>query len=162
MNREVLNEIYKKLDFVMQKIVAQLKNVFDGFEYSCGYYNGHYNKGADGEYVMDYFPIPVITINDLCDIEIDLDKISVSTKLGRETALSYVYEKLSGYDFESYGVDEYLDDFYVAGNTYSELVENIGKSNEKEIGFSFLFSEDVDAEEICEAVRFLRKEGFYY
>ena len=31
-------------------------------------------------------------------------------------------------EFEAYGVDGYLDDFYVKGNTYAELVENIASS----------------------------------
>ena len=74
--------------------------------------------------------------------------------------MNYSYEKLSDYEFEAYGVDEYLDDFHVKGNSYSELVDNIARS--KEIGFSFLFSEDVGAEEIYKRVKFLRKEGFFY
>lgn len=109
---------------------------------------------------MDFFPIPVVTVKGLCDIEIDLDK--VSTKLRREVVLNYSYEKLSGYEFEAYGVDEYLDDFYVKGNSYSELVDNIARSKEIEIGFSFLFSEDVGAEEIYKCVKFLKKDGFFY
>lgn len=111
---------------------------------------------------MDFFPIPVVTVKGLCDIEIDLDKVSVSTKLRREVALNYSYEKLSGYEFEAYGVDEYLDDFYVKGNSYSELVENIASGKEKEIGFSFMFAKDVDAREVYELVKFFIKEGFFY
>lgn len=107
---------------------------------------------------MDFFPIPVVTVKGLCDIEIDLDKVSVLTKLRSEVALEYSYEKLSGYEFEAYGVD----DFYVKGNSYSELVENIASSKEKDTGYSFLFTNDVDAEEIYKLVKFLRKEGFFY
>ena len=162
MNRDELNEIYRELESRMQKLVAPFTSLHKGFDFSCGYYSGHYHKDAKGKYVMDFFPIPVVTIKRLCDIEIDLDKISVSTKLSREVALNYSYEKLAGYEFEAYGVDEYLDDFYVKGNTYAELVENIASSKEKEIGFSFLFSKDVDAEVIYECVKFLRKEGFFY
>lgn len=162
MDRDKLNEIYKKLENRMYRIVAPFTSLHKGFDFSCGYYSGHYHKNAEGKYVMDFFPIPVVTVKGLCDIEIDLDKVSVSTKLRREVALNYSYEKLLGYEFEAYGVDEYLDDFYVKGNSYSELVENIASSKEKEIGFSFLFSEDVGAEEIYKCVKFLRKEGFFY
>ena len=91
-----------------------------------------------------------------------MDKVSVSTKLKREVTLNYSYEKLSNYEFEAYGVDGYWDDFYVKGNTYAELVENITRSKEKEIGFSFLFSRDVEADVIYKCVRLLRKEGFFY
>ena len=162
MDRDKLNEIYKKLENRMYRIVAPFTSLHKGFDFSCGYYSGHYHKNAEGKYVMDFFPIPVVTVKGLCDIEIDLAKVSVSTKLRREVALNYSYEKLLGYEFEAYGVDEYLDDFYVKGNSYSELVENIASSKEKEIGFSFLFSEDVGAEEIYKCVKFLRKEGFFY
>jgi len=41
-------------------------------------------------------------------------------------------------------------------------VENIASGKETEIGFSFLFSGDVDAEEIYKCVKFLRKDGFFY
>ena len=162
MNRNELNELYRELENRMHKIVAPFTSLHKGFNFSCGYYSGRYHKNAEGRYVMDFFPIPVITVNGLCDIEIDLDKVSVSTKLKREVALNYSYEKLSDYEFEAYGVDGYLDDFYVKGNTYAELVENITRSKEKEIGFSFLFAKDVDAEVIYKCVKFLRKEGFFY
>jgi len=160
--REDLNEIYKKLESKMHDITVLLTSLHNGFDFTCGYFNGHYHKDANGKYVMDYFPIPVITVNGLCDIEIDLEKISISTKLEREEALKYEYEKLSEYVFEAYGVEGYLDDFYVEGNTYAELVKNIENSKEKEIGFSFMFSGDVGVEEVYKAVKFLRKEGFFY
>jgi len=162
MNRDELNEIYRELENRMHRIVALFTSLHKGFDCSCGYYSGHYHKNAEGKYVMNFFPIPVVTVKGLCDIEIDLDKVSVSTKLRREVALNYSYEKLSDYEFEAYGVDEYLDDFYVKGNSYSELVDNIARSKEIEIGFSFLFSEDVGAEEIYKCVKFLRTEGFFY
>lgn len=161
MNRGGLNAIYRELENRMHKIVAPFTSLHKGFDFSCGYYSGHYHKNAEGKYVMDVFPIPVVMVKDLCDIEIDLDKVSVSTKLRREVALNYSYEKLSDYEFEAYGVEGDLDDFYVKGNTYAELVENITSSKEKEIGFSFWFSGDVDADVIYKCVKFLRKEGFF-
>lgn len=162
MNRDVLNDIYRELENRMHRITAPFTSLHKGFDFSYGYYSGHYHKNAEGTYVMDFFPIPVVTVKGLCDIEIDLDKVSVSTKLRREVALNYSYEKLSAYEFEAYGVDEHLDDCYVKGNSYSEFVDNIARSKEKEIGFLFLFSENVGAEEIYKYVKFLRKDGFFY
>ncbi len=161
MSRDELNDIYRELENRIHKIVAPFTSLHKGFDFSCGYYSGHYHKNTAGKYVMDFFPIPVVTVKGVCDIEIDLDKVSVSTKLSREVALNYSYEKLSAYEFEAYGVDGYLDDFYVKGNTYAEVVENIARSKEKEIGFTFLFSGDVDAEVIYKCVKFRRKEGFF-
>ena len=35
---------------------------------------------------IDYFPLPVITIDGFCDVVIDLDCVVVNSKLRRETA----------------------------------------------------------------------------
>ena len=61
----------------------------------------------------------------------------------------------------SYGVEDYLSDFYHAGLTVQDLKDNIAKSDEKEIGFSFIFSFDVEGKQIFEFAKLLRREGFY-
>ncbi len=162
MKRDELNEIYRSLENKMNELRTPFLQLHKGYKHTCGYFSGHYHKNAEGKYIMDYFPIPVISINGICDIEIDLEKISVSAKLRRDKAINYNYTKLNGYKFEAYGVDEYLDDFYIAGNTYDELVENIRESKEKDIGFSFEFSYDVGSQEMFGFVKLLVKEGFYY
>lgn len=63
------NEILKR--FVPSRI----------FEAEYGWYNGHYSKNQSGQYVMDYFPIPVVSVKGFCDIEIGIGQITVSTKL---------------------------------------------------------------------------------
>lgn len=79
MRRDELNDIYRKLENRMHRIVALFTSLHKGFDCSGGYYSGHYHKNAEGKYVMDFFPIPVVTVKGVCDIEIDLDKVSVST-----------------------------------------------------------------------------------
>ena len=105
MSRDELNNIYRELENRIHRITAPFTSSHKGFDFSCGYYSGHYHKNTEGKYVMDFFPIPVVSVKGVCDIEIDLDKVSVSTKLRREVALNYEYEKLSVYEFEAYGVD---------------------------------------------------------
>ena len=155
MERSQLNEIYKKLDQKAREISKLLNSTF-------GYHNGHYCKTASGNYEKDYFPIPVISLQDLCDIEVGLEQISVTTKLTREKALSYNFEKLGSYTFEAYGVDNYLDDFYLSGSTITEMKEKIKQSKEENVFFSFYFSFDVPASQIRELVDFIRSEGFFY
>ena len=101
-------------------------------------------------------------MNGFCDIEIQFDKISVSTKLKRDVALTYSFEKFSEYEFEAYGVEDYLADFYHKGQTLQEMKENIRACNEAEIGFSFVFPFGVEGKQIFEFVKLLRREGFYY
>lgn len=101
-------------------------------------------------------------MKDLCNIEINPHFISITAKLGRENTMTYNYDKLKGCKFEVYGVENYLEDFYKAGQPIDELLRNIERSEEKEIGFSFEFPKDVMLDELYSFVLFLKKECFYY
>lgn len=155
MERCRLNEIYKELD-------TKALEISSIFHCAFGYYNRHYSKDEAGNYEIEYFPIPVITIKGICDIEIGLNQISITTKLSRNQVLSYDFEKIKTYSFEAYGVENYLDDFYIAGNTIDDMIENIMKSKEENIFFSFYFPYETNSDIICEFVKFLSKDGFFY
>lgn len=155
MDRCRLNEIYKELD-------GKARRISEIFSAGFGYYNGHYHKGPSGDYEMDHFPIPVITVPGVCDIEVDPDGISVTTKLIRANALSYDFGKLAAYDFEACGVENYLDDFYSAGDTVETMLEKIRASEENAIFFSFCFPCEAAAEDIGKLVSFIQREGFFY
>ena len=163
MDKKILNEInaaYYRLELKQTKLVHALLHRI--FELESGWYNGHYHKDETGNWFRESYPIPVIGVKGLCDIEIPFDKISISTKLKRNAALAFPFEKLAGYEFEAYGVDDYLADFYHPGQAVQDLRENIRACDEKEIGFSFVFPFDVDGKQIFEFVKLLRREGFYY
>lgn len=163
MNKQLLNEInaaYYQLEMKQAQIVHALFHRI--FDIESGWYNDHYHKGENGNWHRESYPIPVISVKGFCDIEIQFDKISVSTKLKRDVALSYSFEKFSGYEFEAYGVEDYLADFYHAGQTIQEMKENIHVCDEREIGFSFVFPFDIEGKQIFEFVKLLRREGFYY
>ena len=155
MERSQLNEIYRELD-------AKARAIGRTLHCPVGYYNGHYRKNESGEYEKDYYPIPEVTVKGLCDIEIGLDEISVTTKLTKAQALSYDYEKIKAYAFEVYGVEDYLNDFYTDGDTINGMIERIEKSEEEHIGFCFSFSFEVGSDTVCDFVELLKKEGFFY
>ena len=163
MDKQILNEIntaYSHLEMKQTELVNALFHRI--FELDSGWYNGHYHQDEAGNWFRDSYPIPVIGVKGLCDIEISFDKISISTKLKRKEALAYSFEKFAGYEFEAYGVEDYLTDFYHPGQTVQDLKENIRVCDEKEIGFSFVFPFDVKGKQIFEFVKLLRREGFYY
>lgn len=163
MHRELLNEInaaYYRLETKQAEIAHALSN--NVFEQESCWYNGHYHKNGAGDWVRESYPIPVVSVKDLCDIELQFDIITLSTKLKRDAALSYSFEKFSGYEYEVYGVEDYLADFYHKGQTVKEMRENIIASNESEIGFSFAFPFEAEENQILEFVKLLRNEGFYY
>ena len=155
MERIELNEIYKKLDEKAREISELLHCTF-------GYYNGHYHRNTSGHYDMDYFPIPVVTVKDICDIEVDLTQISITAKLTRDKALSYDFDQLGAYSFEAFGVENYLDDFYVAEDTIDTMIDKIMKSKEENIFFSFCFPYEENSDTIYNFVNFIQKEGFFY
>lgn len=163
MDNQIWNEInnaYYRLEEKKTKLVQALLQ--GNFELESGWYNGHYHKDEAGNWLRESCPIPVTSVKGLCDIEIPFDKITISTKLKRDTALVYSFEKFTEYEFEVYGVDNYLADFYHSGQTVQKLKENIRICDEKEIGFSFVFPLDVKGKQVFEFVKLLRREGFYY
>ena len=163
MDKELLKEIniaYNRLEMKHAEITHAFCHRI--FELESGWYNGHYHKGEDGNWFRESYPIPVIGIKGICDIEIQFEKISISTKLKRDMALAYSFEKFSGYEFEAYGVEDYLADFYHAGQTVQEMKDNIHACDEKEIGFSFVVPFDVEGKQIIEFVKLLRREEFFY
>ena len=155
MERIELNEIYRKLD-------EKAREISKLFHCTFGYYNRHYHRNESGNYDMDYFPIPVVTVKDICDIEIDLTQVSITAKRTRDKALSYDFNKLSSYSFEAFGVENYLDDFYVAEDTIDTMIDKIMKSNEENNFFSFYFPYEVTPDTIYDFVNFIQKEGFFY
>ena len=163
MDKEFLNEInaaYYHLKMKQAQIVHALFHRIFVIEF--GWYNGHYHKNENGDWSRESYPIPVVEVKRFCDIEISFDKISVSTKMKRDAVLAYSFEKFAGYEFEAYGVEDYLADFYHAGQTVQEMKENIRACDEAEIGFSFTFPFDIEEKQIFEFVKLLRREGFYY
>lgn len=158
--RENLNKIYYPLHMKAAEILSRFCRHI--FEPELGWYNGHYSKDENGQYQPDYFPIPVISVKGYCDIEIGFEQITVSAKLKRGEALSYSFDDVRDIPFEAYGVEDYLADYYNSDMTIEQLHENIKNSDEKEIGFSFVFDYNVDKDTLFDFAELLRREGFYY
>lgn len=158
--KATLNELYRELEFQRIRVINALFHRV--FELESGWYNGHYNRDENGEWIRDDYPIPVVSVKYFCDVEIYFDKIVVSSKLKRARALEYSYQKLQEYHFEAYGVEGYLDDFYRPWQNVQDMKGKIKKSKEKEIGFSFFLPLDIGEDDLYRFVKLLRREGFYY
>lgn len=157
---EEINALYLRLETKQTQITRAL--LAQGLCPHSGWYNGHYHRDEAGEWIKEAYPIPVISLEGLCDIELEFDKLSVSAKLTREAALAFAFEELAEYDFEAYGVEDYLADFYHRGSTLQEMKAQIRSCPEAEIGFSFYFPFESDKVRLAEFVQLLRSKGFYY
>ncbi len=163
MNREFINELNKIYSDLERKEIQVIHALFHRiFEIESGWYGGHYHKDENGEWIRESYPIPVVSVKGICDVEISFEEISVSAKLKRKKALEYSYEKILCYQFEAFGVEDYLSDFYKTGQTVEELKKNISESDEKEIFFTFKVPDEMDEDGLYKFVKLLRAEGFYY
>ena len=158
-NRTLLNSYYVPLEQRRKQMQAALAAKFT---ITVGWFNGHYRRDETGEYGMDCFPIPEITVTGLCDIELHFDMVNVTTKLRREDALTCVFTPFADMTFEAYGVEDYLLDFRTERVSVEDMRRNILRSNEKEVFFSFSFDTGVTEDTLIEFVQLLNNSGFYY
>ena len=159
--RDALNRIYEPLSLRLQELMAGLKMCGE-FKLSSGFYNNHSYKNEAGEYVADCFPIPVVSVEGLCDIEIDIEGISITSKLTKENALTFDCSKVQCSRLEIYGVEDYLTDYYASGDNLQDALQKIKECSELELFYSFYYSESVETKAICEAVKCLRENNFFY
>lgn len=133
---QVLNKEYEPLRThtrAMLKALAQ-----SGFACEWGYFAQHSVRNGD-EWFFEHYPIPVITIKDVCEIGFDLNQTFLECKLKRETALAFDFTRFQDFIFEVYGITDYLNDFYHAGLDVHAIRAKIESSEETEIGVSLLF-----------------------
>lgn len=154
-----LERCYARLEAKSAQISQALRGIFP---LESGWYNGHYHRDEAGTWVRESYPIPVLGVRDLCDIEVHFDRISLSTKLRRAAALDFSFAPVSGYPFEAYGVEDYLADFYHPGQTIQDLKTNLRTCQEEGIGFSFSLPFDTEEAQLVALVQLLCREGFYY
>ena len=70
MTKEHLNDLYGRLESIRSAICNLLKK--RNLDASWGFFNGHFHKDEKGIYRCDAYPFPVISVANICDIEIDL------------------------------------------------------------------------------------------
>lgn len=155
-----LNVLYHPLEM---KAVQMLYGVSHRiFNPHLHYYSGCYTKGTDGTFSCNSYPIPVVTVDGYCNIEIHVDRtITVSTKMKHDHVLQHSFTKLEQYSFDAYDAVDRNNILYSSGMTLEKLKENAVRCDAKEIGFSFYFDFDVGGDSMYKFVKLLRREGFY-
>ena len=155
-----ISEFYQRLlNKRFEILLAVTKRTFN---VEHGLYTGNYRRTSDGKWWEEAYPIPVIEIRGVCDIEIEPDKVSVSSKLKRGAALEYPLEQLAGYEFEAYDADDFKHELYDAAQGENAFRASIRACGAKEVGFWFIFPFDTKGEQMYEFAKFLRRQGFYY
>lgn len=162
MDRRIINDDYKELDYTLNDIFNSLFRLPDEYTYKIGYFNYRYFKNKNNNsYELEYFPIPVISILGICDIEIDFDQIRFVSKIKHYSALIYDYYELNGYEFDLYQLDNQAYKLYKSGDSTDGLSFLLSKIDAKEIGITFYFTKD-NLPDVVEFISFLDNQGFYY
>lgn len=141
-----LNEMYEPIHKKAFLIYKDIKN--KGYKASYGWYNMHSLKYND-KYLTEFFPIPVITVENIGEIGIDIDFIFFEATISKEKALNIDYDDLTdSYSIEVYGADDYLHDFYNSNIPLSDVKTNIQKSSETQIHIAAYFDINVGIDEL--------------
>lgn len=159
--RDILNRIYAPIVAKSRGLTAALAEHRPAFEIIKGFYNCHYHKNALGEYTADVYPIPVLSIRGLCDIEIDCENISLTAKLAKENITNFDWHKLGGAAFEVYGVKDYLKDYGDSQNVQA-IAARVFSSEEEAFFVTIRFNFNMDNAEIINFIYILQENDFYY
>lgn len=138
MDTKALNETYITLHNERQLVMSILDDSF--LNYILGYYPYHSFK-ENNEFFIEYYPIPVLTVEHTLDIGIDINQIFFEFKLTKEDAINFNYHELSEFRFEVYGVEDFYHDFYLE-NDIDSIITNIENSDEQEVGVSILIEKE--------------------
>jgi hypothetical protein len=124
-----------------------------GYVVSLGFYNNHYVKDGD-DFAVEYFPIPIISLDAIGDIGIDIDTCWVEIHLDKSKAVSIDYLELAQrYNFEVYGAEDFCSDFYNKQTDPREVTKKIDASNESLINVTLYLDLDTKTDEIVNAVK---------
>lgn len=165
---EFLNDLqnfYSNIEKIAEVLASSIKN--QNLPIDSGWYNDHYHI-ENGNWIREAYPIKVLTLNGLCDIEIGFFNIAITSKLKKEQALSYNFSSLEALDlkYDVYGVENFLLDFKNEFFDEKETIKNkIKNSSEKDIAFSFYFelnSSKSNIQKIVNTINLLRANKFFY
>lgn len=110
------------------------------------------------DYDEIFYPIPVVQIGRLCDVEFWLDKIIITARIYLRDLKMYDLSKLQNYEYEFYGCREYPYLFYKKGDTnFKDKLDKLYKLYEKEIGIQIYLSQEESNDTIKKMCKFSKK-----
>lgn len=149
---EILNAVYEPM-FQRVQLLGR-KIAVAGYNAKWSWYNLHASRRGE-KYLVEFFPIPVISVGTWCDVILELDSICVDAHLTNEQARNFRWNRVP-WPFEVYGLEDYTEDLYSAGMSRDGLKERIARYG-KEIGIAFSMPPDSQDEEILNIVNACRE-----
>ncbi len=158
---DMLNMIYEPIVNKKDELYNTL--IEKGYNINWGYFTHHMLR-RDNELFTELYPIPVLSIVNICDIGIDVEHIFIEGKLSKADAKKFDFSLFDCYDFDIYSVEDCTKDYYstACGKLSAQVIQDtVANCDEKEVLVALYLPFDADVEEIESIVRLMRKSGFY-
>ena len=151
-----LNKLYSTVLNKVNILCEYLKS--NEVPYKVGFYNNHEIK-INNHFVKEIYPIPVVCIVvDNIEIDIGFDLVNNKDYIGfieltfnKDGILNFDFSKLDEIDFEVYGYNDYIKDYYF-GNI-EQMKQNINKSNENKFHVGFKISSIEQSQNLLSILR---------
>lgn len=153
-----LSDIYHPLELKAFHLYQGLQHRI--FDPRLSYYSGHSRISADGSRRIDWYPLPVVTLDGLCDVVVDLDRVVVDAKLHREAASTLPFEQFEKYEFYICGAYDDIIYHHRADADTAPAREAAIASGEKLLSFSFHLDFEIDGDSMYEFAKLIRRRGF--
>lgn len=154
-----INTLYRDAELRLESTLRALRQL--GCPLSHGWYNGHYRKGAGGAWQRESFPIPVIHVEGLCEVELPFESIAVTARLTRASALTYRFDRLADYDYELLSAEDMQTEYYHRGMSDSERQTRLEASHEPQLLITVHLPPDVSDGELVRLIGILLQDGFF-
>jgi len=159
--KERLNDLYRPI-VQRARLLGKMLRAAGLPDTTFGFFNGHYAKNDAGDFVMEWFPIPVLSVPAVCDVEFALDHIGITAKLKRVEALSFDFGRLAGHRYQVYGAVDYLSDFGDETRSAADIRKAVSGSPETDIAVSFTFEAETEPVVLLDFIQAIRSMGFFY
>ena len=153
---DLINNSYRNLNERTVQFTEMLTKL--GHKVEWGYYNSH-SVTVNGETYLEYYPIPVITVNDTCNVGIDFSNVFIEGKLYKDETGNFDIEKFRDYKLTVCGTENYLSDIYSDGMDNDEFAGSVEESGEEEIIIRIELDGEPLIKEILEVIKLLDETG---
>ena len=153
---DIINNSYRNLNERTVQFTEMLTKL--GHKVEWGYYNSH-SVTVDGEPCLEYYPIPVITVNDTCNVGMDFLRVFIEGKLYKDEAANFDTDKLRDYKFAVCVTKNYLSEIYSDGMDADEFAESVEESGEEEIIIKIELDGEPLIKEILDVIKLLDEIG---
>lgn len=159
-----LSPIYKELFFKLQSFALSLNHNIYEYDYELMFSSLMYYEDEQLDEDAVFYPVVVLKIKYLCDVEFWFDKIIFTARMDIHDMLEYDINKLSNLNYDIYGCKEYPYMFYNKNLdiNFKDKLNELIKLDEKEVGIQVYLPIESNNEELGQILNFIRKQKIFY